>query len=81
MAWVPVLAYGARVVGGTELAEPGGQRVVMLGGMAVAEWGAAAGGGAATAAAPIRRPDIVAYMYFMSIHHIGSAGLIFSLHE
>ena len=43
------------------MAEPGGQRVLMLGGVAVAEWaGGIVGKGAATAAAPITRPDIVA---------------------
>ena len=60
MAWVPVVAKGERVTGGV-LADPGGQRVLMLGGRAVeACAGGVLGAGAATAAAPSIRPDIVA---------------------
>ena len=61
---------------GGRLAEPGGQRVLMLGGIAVGEWGGVVGVvGAATAAAPSSSPDIVTYRYFMSVHHIGGASL------
>jgi len=60
IAWLLVEAYGARVSGGRVLADPGGQRVLMLGGMEVVARGGVVGDGAATAAAPITNPDKVA---------------------